>query len=529
MLKTLGQILPMAATKYGSKTALIYEERAFSFIELNDLSDRLATALSKRGVGTGDRVTLYAPNSWEWIVSYYGVLKTGAIVNPLNIMLTAEEAEYAINDCGAKLVLASREKGAALLGIEERSAVTGVVLFGDATLPGAISFNELLAGQQPAYVLPELAADAISTIGYTSGTTGHPKGAMLTHRGILLNTAMTAVMHVRTAADRVVSALPCAHVYGNVVMNAAFAYGMTLILHRSFEAEAVLESIQRYRATLFEGVPTMFMYLLSHPALASYDLSSLTRCTVGGQTMPIAKMQQVEERFGCPLIELWGMTEIGGLGTTHALYGDNKHGSIGIALPHVEVRIADVEDAARALPPGEVGELMVRGPIVMRGYYGNEAATREAIEPNGWLHSGDVAYMDEDGHVFVVDRKKDMLITAGFKVYPAELERVIAAHPAVSMVAVGSLPDEMKGELAKAYVVPTAGADLQPEDIIAFCRIHLANYKVPRAVQIVDDLPKTSTGKVMRRALRTLDVESPPSMAPETNVLDNKTEKVNKQ
>jgi long-chain acyl-CoA synthetase len=252
------------------------------------------------------------------------------------------------------------------------------------------------------------------------------------------------------------------------------------------------------------------MYLLSYPDLGKYDLSSLTRCTVGGQTMPVAKMEQVENRFGCPLIELWGMTEIGGLGTTHTFYGPNKHGSIGIALPHVEIRIADVADASRTLPAGEVGELMVRGPIVMQGYYGNEAASREALEPDGWLHSGDVARMDEDGCIHVVDRKKDMIITAGFNIYPAEIERVVAAHPSVSMVAVGSIPDEEKGELAKAYIVLAENAHASAEDIIGFCRLHLANYKVPRAVQFVKDLPKTSTGKVMRRALKSMDADRQP-------------------
>jgi len=249
----------------------------------------------------------------------------------------------------------------------------------------------------------------------------------------------------------------------------------------------------------------MYMYLLNHPRLQDTDLSSLTRCTVGGQTMPVAKMEEVEDRFGCPLIELWGMTELAGLGTTHPLYGPNKHGSIGIAIPYTEMRIADVDNASTTLPPGEVGELMARGPIVMQGYYGNEEATAEAIEDDGWLHTGDLASMDNDGAIFIVDRKKDMILTAGYNVYPAELERVIAAHPSVAMVAVGPSEDEAKGELAKAYVVLKDGARPAPEEIIDFCRTELAAYKVPRLVQFVDDLPKTSTGKIMRRKLHTLD------------------------
>ena len=221
--------------------------------------------------------------------------------------------------------------------------------------------------------------------------------------------------------------------------------------------------------------------------------------------MPVAKMQEVEERFDCPLLEVWGMTEIAGAGTTHPYYGPHRLGSIGITLPTVECRIADLANPGRTLAASEVGELMVRGPIVMQGYFGNAEATHETIEPDGWLHSGDVAYMDADGYIYIVDRKKEMILTAGYNVYPAELERVISQHPAVAMVAVGSQPDELKGEVAKAYVVLRHDAQTDEAEILALCREHLAAYKVPKAVQFVNDLPRTSTGKIMRRMLRTLD------------------------
>jgi long-chain acyl-CoA synthetase len=355
------------------------------------------------------------------------------------------------------------------------------------------------------FEVPDIDPLSLSTIGYTSGTTGHPKGACLSHHSILLNVAMTALMHQRSDRDTVVTALPCPHVYGNVVMSGAVQSGMTLVLHPSFDEKTILQSIQEHRATLFEGVPTMFMFLLNYPDLDAYDLSSLRCCTVGGQTMPVPKMQEVEAHFGCPLIELWGMTELGGLGTTFASNGPVKHGSIGVALPYVEARIASTEDATVTLPAGDIGELMIKGGVVMQGYYGNEQATRDTIEPDGWLHTGDVASMDEDGCIFIVDRKKDMILTAGYNVYPAEIERVVAGHKDVALVAVGSVPDEEKGELAKAYIVPKTGAQPDADDIINYCREHLAAYKVPRSVQFVDDLPKTSTGKVMRRELHSLD------------------------
>jgi len=502
MLNSLGEVLPNAARRFGDKTALEIGERSFSFGDLDRLSSALAGSLAKLGIKPGDRVTLYAPNSWEWIVSYYGALKTGAVINPVNVMLTPAEVAFVTKDCAAKVLIGSPEKIAPALA----AGVTGLntIVFGGTSVPGAVAFDELLAVPakfEPVAVDPE----ALSTIGYTSGTTGHPKGAMQSHRDVILNGAMTAQLHAKSAADTVVTALPCPHVYGNVVFNGAMLYGLKLVLHPRFDAAEMLASIQTQKATMFEGVPTMYMYMLAHPDFAKFDLSSLTRCTVGGQTMPVAKMLEVEKRFGCPLIELWGMTELAGLGTTFPSNGPHKLGSIGIALPHVEARIADVADPHKTMPRGEVGELMMRGPIVMQGYYGNEAATREAIEPDGWLHTGDLASMDQDGAIFIVDRRKDMINTGGFKVFPAGIERVVAAHPSVAMVAVGSQPDELKGEIAKAYVVLKPGSAADAEGILALCRQELAAYKVPRAVGFVADLPKTSTGKIMRRELRKLD------------------------
>ena len=505
MLENLGQVLPVAARKYGDKTGLIFEGREFSFNQLCEMSGRVANGLRSVGVEPGDRVTLCSQNSWEWIVSYYAIARVGAVINPINVMLTPEEVSFVVKDCGAKVLISSQDKGSALLGIKEDLPLKEIILFAAEVPSGARSFDELLEGSPSEFDDVEIEAEALSTIGYTSGTTGHPKGAMLSHRAVLLNSSMTANVHARTSSDTTVTGLPCAHVYGNVVMNGAFLIGMTLVLLERFEEQAALQAIQQYRATMLEGVPTMYMYLLNYPDLERYDLSSLTRCTVGGQTMPVSRMLEVEQRFGCPLIELWGMTEIAGLGTTHPAYGPNRSGSIGIAIPYVECRIADTGDPGKTLASEEIGELMVRGPIVMQGYYGNEKATRETIEPDEWLHTGDMARMDSDGYIYVVDRRKDMIITAGYNIYPAELERVVASHPSVALVAVGSQPDEVKGEVAKAYIVLKEGAQPDEESILAHCREHLAAYKVPRALQFVPDLPTTSTGKIMRRKLNTLD------------------------
>jgi len=226
-------------------------------------------------------------------------------------------------------------------------------------------------------------------------------------------------------------------------------------------------------------------------------------CTVGGQTMPITKMEDVEKRFGCPLIELWGMTELGGLGLTHPHNGPRRLGSIGVPLPLSEAKIAAVGDPGTEMPRGEVGELMMRGPLVMQGYFGNEEATRATVEPDGWMHTGDLVRKDEDGYFYVVDRAKEVIISGGYNIYPAELERIIAQHPAVAMVAVAAMHDELKGQVPKAFIVPKIGVSCASNEIMQHCRAHLASYKVPREVVFVDDLPKTNTGKILRRMLAT--------------------------
>jgi long-chain acyl-CoA synthetase len=377
-----------------------------------------------------------------------------------------------------------------------------VVAFDDPP-DGCVGFTELLGADG---LVPEFAPDpnAPCTIAYTSGTTGHPKGAVLSHRAVLLNCALTATMHGRTPSDVVVTALPAPHVYGNVAINGTFLVGGTVVLMERFSAGEALRLIGEWSATMFEGVPTMYAMLLADPALETADLTSLTRCTVGGQTISLSTIERWQARSGAPLIELWGMTEVAGPGTTHALHAPAVPGSIGVALPGVQVRIADLTDGRRDAAVGEPGELMVRGPIVMLGYHNNPEATAEAIEPDGWLHTGDIATMADTGHVFVVDRRKDMINSGGYNVYPAEIERVIAAHPAVAMVAAGPLPDPVKGEIACAYVVLAPGCSASADELMGFAAQSLAAYKRPRMIRFVDDLPKTSTGKVLRRELSKL-------------------------
>ncbi|MBI5088519.1 MAG: AMP-binding protein [Actinobacteria bacterium] len=501
----LDKIVREAAAEHGDKTALVTHDRALTYRELDELSTAFARALRAHGAVDGDRISIYSQNRWEWIVAYHGIVKAGAVVNPINVMLTAEEVAFVLNNCGARAIVTSGDKAGAILELAPQVPGLQQVIDFDGAADGAVAFADCITDTESALDIGEPKPTSLSTIGYTSGTTGHPKGAMQSHLAVYLNCALTATMHVRTSRDVVVTALPAPHVYGNVVINSTFMSGGTVVLMERFDPGAALGLIAEHRATMFEGVPTMYAMMLADPGLDGADLSSLTRCTVGGQTIATSVIDAWEARSNAPLIELWGMTELAGLGTTHALYAPNVHGSIGVALPGVEVRVGNFDDPAATMPPGEPGELMVRGPIVMLGYYGDEAATAASIEPDGWLHTGDVAVSDEFGRYFIVDRRKDMIITAGYNVYPAEIERVVAAHPAVAMVAVGAETDPLKGELARAYVVVRPGAEPTEAEIIDFCRPHLASYKLPRSVRFVTDLPKTSTGKIMRRALRQLD------------------------
>lgn len=374
--------------------------------------------------------------------------------------------------------------------------------------PGALAFSELVARDPGTFQAVEVAPDALACIAYTSGTTGRPKGAMQSQRSLVLNCAYTAAMHARSEADTVLTALPATHVYGNVVMNATFLSGGPLVLMRRFDARLALELIAKHRVTMVDGVPAMYALPISEPSFARADLSTITKCTVGGQTISQSVVERWEAATGAPLVELWGMTEIAGLGLTHSMYAPNVHGSIGVAIPSVEAQVADLRDPARRCGAHEPGELLVRGPIVMQGYFNNPDATAAAIDEEGWLHTGDVATHDGTGHFFITDRLGDMIVTGGYNVYPAEIERVMMSHEQVSLVAVGRVPDEVKGEVAHAYVVSSAVTESNEErqaveqSILEHARSQLAAYKVPRGLHFVHELPTTSSGKIMRRALR---------------------------
>ena len=347
MLTTLGEAMEKAAAAYGDKPAVIFRDVPYSYDALNRRANRFANALVAEGIEPGDRVTLCGQNSFDWVAAYYGTAKAGAVLNPVTAMLTAGEIGFIAGNCGAKLLLVGAGKGDGLMDALAGSDVERVVLFDDDGPADATAFEDFIAGASEEFETRPRGLDDLGAIGYTSGTTGHPKGAMMSNRAIAVGTAGMKLMHGRTEADIVVTALPCSHVYGKAVMNASLFYGSTLVLLERFVSEDMLRSVERYRATMLEAVPTGFMYMLADPAIDKYDLSSLERLTCGGQTFPAATAAEVEEKFGATLLELWGMTELAGLGTTHAWLCERRLGSIGVALPYIEARIGGLDDSSR--------------------------------------------------------------------------------------------------------------------------------------------------------------------------------------
>ena len=496
---TISALAFEAAATFGDRPAISDADHPrLSFRTVDEMAGRFAGGLQAAGIGRHDRVVLHLPNGVEWIVAYHAIARLGAVVIPANVLLSAEEVRYQAAHAGASLLIVSAGRADQLRHASGRL----VVLATDGVAPDK-SYADFHALLESSYLEPaDSRPDDLFTIGYTSGTTGQPKGAMLTHGNVFASAAGTATLHVRHSGDVILSALPLPHVYGNIVMNTCFLAGARLITAARFDVADTLRMIATEGVTLFEGVPTMYYQILAHGELAQANLCSLTRCTVGGQTMPVAKLDAVARRLGCPILELWGMTEVAGPAASHSPYWPPRYGSIGLPMPGIEMRIVDLENGERDVPDGEAGELWIRGPLVTSGYWHDPAATAAAIDPDGWLATGDICRRDTDGYLFVIDRKKDLIITAGYNVYPAELEQVIARHPAVSMVAVASVADEMKGELAHAHVVLHRDAEVSEHDLLLFCRDNLAAYKVPRAIHFVADLPKTSTGKIMRRLLQ---------------------------
>lgn len=496
----LARLLDDAAENCGERPAIVFEEQEISYAELADATGRFAGGLKQRGIEAGGRVAVYLPNLPQFVIAIWGILKAGAVPTPMNPQLKAREIAYQLNDSGAKLIIGLLP----LLGeIEEAISQTPQVQI--VTVGGESAhtrFRELLSAE-PLFV--ERGDDDIALQPYTSGTTGQPKGVLLTHANLISNVkAVTKLFPLPPEEDRLLVPIPMFHITGmTVLMLSPLTRGSTIYPMLRWEAEEALKLIERHRITNFLAVPTIYIDLLHHPKLDEYDLSSLKLCSSGGARMPVPVMEAWEKRVGVPIYEGYGLTETSPVTHTNLAAPQRKPGSIGWPIEGTECKI--VNERGEELPPGEVGELLIRGPQVMKGYHNNPEATREAIEPDGFFHTGDLAYVDEQGYYHIVDRVKDMINVGGLNVYPKEVEHVLYEHPAVAECAVVGIPHERKGETVKAFVVLRAShepSEALKEELKRHCLKEIAAYKHPREIEFVTKLPKTASGKIQKFRLR---------------------------
>ena len=497
-------LLRDASAKFGTKPALIFHGVEIGFAELEERVDRTAAALARLGVAKGDRVAILAGNIPEFVYALYGTMRAGAVACPLNVMLTPEESGYILADAGAKVAITELRSLPGLLSIRDRlgDLENVVVIGGPPAPPGTVSFEEALglSGDRP---VVETEPSDLAVIAYTAGTTANPKGAMLTHGNLLSNLdQMSEVPALAEASDDVaLLALPLFHSYAlNVVLGITMKSGATAVLVERFDPRETLELVTRHGVTVLFGAPPMFQAWLAL-ADSGYqpDLSSVRLAVSGAAALPAAVLRAFKERFGVTIWEGYGLTEAAPAVTTNALGPEAKAGSIGLPLPGLEVRLVD--ERGEDVEEGDPGELLVRGPNVFSGYWGRPAETAQVIDGE-WLKTGDVAVRDEEGYLYLVDRKKDLIIVSGFNVYPNEVEEAIEKHPKVAEAAVIGIPDERTGEAVAAWVVPKPGQSVAADEIVEFLNGYLARFKWPKEVHVVDDLPHHVTGKVLRRTLR---------------------------
>jgi long-chain acyl-CoA synthetase len=500
----LASLLTESAARRPDSVALRLGPLTTTYAELDELSARTAALLRSRGVGAGDALAIMLPNLPEFAIAYYGALRAGATVVPLNVLLKRGEVAFHLRDSGARLLVTTALSpyfDEAAAGAEEAGAeVLPVPLpFGD---PGEHRLLTDLAGEhEPIWDLTRREASDIAVLLYTSGTTGTPKGAELTHSNLLWNAHLCATSIIQIEPDDVlVGALPLFHAFGQTVgLNTAMRAGATLSLLPRFEAEGALELIETTGATVYLGVPTMYTAMLNAESAERRDLSKLRLCVSGGAAIPVEVLRGFEERFGCRVLEGYGLSETSPVASFNHPDRPSKPGSIGTPIWGVEMHVID--DEGNRLPTGEPGEIVVRGHNVMAGYHGRPEDTAEVLDDEGWLRTGDVATVDEDGYFFIVDRKKDLIIRGGYNVYPREVEEVLHQHPAVMDAAVLGIEHAELGEEVAAAVQLKPGAEADAEELRAFVKERMASYKYPRVVQIVDELPKGPTGKVLKREI----------------------------
>ena len=524
-------LVDSARAKPGNR-CIHYLGRDFTYAQVDEISSRFATALVSLGMKKGDRVAVFLPNVPQLVFAYFGILKAGGVVVMCNPVYKERELEFQLKDSGAEIVVASRTVakgmdlykslegcrgrlqlrhvisthiGDYLPGMKKRLA--GLAGVKDVRRAGTLDFAELVDSSSPLKEYADVDPESdVALLQYTGGTTGVSKGAMLTHYNLVSNAAYAQSLFPITEADISLCVLPLFHIYGlTVTMNAPLSAGAAMVLLPSFHVDEVMKTIQNQKVTIFSGAPAMYIAINSRPDAKKFNLKSVRACLSGGSALPPAVRKKFIELTGGNLVEGYGLSETSPITHCNPVTGGVvKDGSIGPPFSETDAMVVDVGDRNRVLAAGEVGELAVKGPQVMKGYWNHREET-DAVLKDGWFLTGDIAKMDQDGYFYIVDRKKDMINVGGLKVYPREVEDVLFEHPDVKEAGVIGIPDDFSGEAVKAFVVLKDPAKkISEQDVIEFCRNKLAKFKVPKEVEFVQELPKTLIGKVLRRKLREL-------------------------
>jgi long-chain acyl-CoA synthetase len=486
--------------RFGEYEALAFEGRRITNMDQHRAASRVAHALVRLGVQPGDRVVVMLPNCPQVMQSYGGILRVGAVIVPVIFLLGEAEVAHIVADSEARVVITSSD----MVGkIEKQIGVLPnlrhVLLVSGGGQSGLRSFEEETDGESDRFEAVPRGDGDLAVILYTSGTTGTPKGVALSHANLESNARASASLFELDRERWGVGVLPLSHSYGLTVMNAGHILGTRSALLRWFNPEEVLRTIQEFRAEAMSGVPTMFVYLLNYPGASAYDTSTMRVWGSGAAPLPVEVVEPFEHRFGGKLLEGYGLTEASPVVAAHRLSGVRKLGSVGQPIPGVTVSIRDDDD--RALPVDEVGEVCVQGPNVMVGYYRNPEETAKTIR-GGWLRTGDMGRLDADNYLYIVERKKDLIIRGGFNIYPRDVEEALYAFPGVAEAAVIGLPDTLMGEEVVAFVVLKPGQAATAAEVASFCQARLAKYKCPKEIRFVDALPKSPVGKILRKELR---------------------------
>jgi long-chain acyl-CoA synthetase len=499
-VKNLALLLEESAARFPERPAIFIDGETITYGELDLKAGRIASGLKELGVQKGDRVGIHLSNCSEFVMAYFAILKAGATVVPINVMLKSPEIRYLLSDSGARFLFTAEE-----LVPDVEPAIQDLPGFRTAIVIGSsgrhAAFGDLVGNQRsPMNAVDVDPHEDIAVIFYTSGTTGKPKGAMLTHGNMVFDAVASAQTFKYTPEDRVLSAMPLFHSAGQtIVITAPFSCGAAMVLLRRFVTERVFQSLKTEKPTVFVGVPTMFFQILNDPQADRFADNTLRLCLVGAAPIPKSIFDEFVREFEVEMSEGYGLSECSPVCAHNPVGGLKKSLSIGVPIIGVDMNIFDDDD--RPLAPWEIGELVVRGANVMKGYLNRPKESAEALR-SGWLHTGDMAYRDWDNYFFIVDRKKEMILTGGFNIYPREIEEILFAHEKVSEAAVVGIPDLEKGEKAKAFIVLKQGESATGRDIIEWCRERMAAYKVPRDVEFVLTLPRNAAGKVLKRVLR---------------------------